>query len=428
MAALTLIVLCSIVGAISIGVHHYEAILRDFGWTNPLHNEATFPEPGPLPYRTYDERVDFIQESVRQSQSHQYHPIVDPTDAYNVFDCPLEPPENYPREYPIMDVLSNWPLLDLEDLTQRDIYQGLCVFDFHKTSHSFLKKQITSYRQAEVPFVVRNDPSALLTTERWNTGNYLFHKLQHKLFYAIMSKLPSMQYWMRTKNHIVPDNFEPPNYSSHLTFQKWYDMAMHNGQVPKSNKYKEHAYLRLDACYNSTAKCDSSYRTNARLSDADFIYQDVPVMNPDNPASDLYLVDKQASRGIQCRFGAKGLVAENHFDNERNIIGVFGGERRYLLGHAKNCRNMNLYPQKHPMERHSKVDWNAPNLTEYPSFANTTINEVVLQAGDLLYLPTYWFHHIVSLNINYQCNTRSGYSVEGDQAIYDCGFFYPFPS
>lgn len=34
---------------------------------------------------------------------------------------------------------------------------------------------------------------------------------------------------------------------------------------------------------------------------------------------------------------------------------------------------------------------------------------------------------VVSLNINYQCNTRSGHTVEYDQTIYDCGFFYEFP-
>ena len=64
----------------------------------------------------------------------------------------------------------------------------------------------------------------------------------------------------------------------------------------------------------------------------------------------------------------------------------------------------------------------------YPDFSKTTINEVVVSAGDVLYLPTYWFHHIISLELNYQCNTRSGYSVEYDQMIYDCGFFYDFPS
>lgn len=107
------------------------------------------------------------------------------------------------------------------------------------------------------------------------------------------------------------------------------------------------------------------------------------------------------------------------------------GERRYLLSHPRNCPNLYLYPQKHPLERHTKIDWSInPNnkWTQFPKFIHATMNECVLQAGDVLYLPTYWFHTIVSLStINYQCNTRSGYSIDYDQIIYDCGFFYDFP-
>lgn len=49
-------------------------------------------------------------------------------------------------------------------------------------------------------------------------------------------------------------------------------------------------------------------------------------------------------------------------------------------------------------------------------------NEVVLQAGDVLYLPQAWFHFIVSLSLNFQCNTRSGHSNNYVSPIHDCGF------
>jgi len=55
-------------------------------------------------------------------------------------------------------------------------------------------------------------------------------------------------------------------------------------------------------------------------------------------------------------------------------------------------------------------------------FRDAMVNEVVLEAGDALYLPTYWFHFIVSLNLNYQCNARSGISYEYQTHIRDCGF------
>lgn len=81
----------------------------------------------------------------------------------------------------------------------------------------------------------------------------------------------------------------------------------------------------------------------------------------------------------------------------------------------------------HPLERHTQVDWFSPDLIKFPNFEHAHANEVVLQAGDIMYLPTYWFHHIVSLSLNYQCNVRSGHSLDYDQDIYDCGFLYPWP-
>jgi ribosomal protein L16 Arg81 hydroxylase len=120
-------------------------------------------------------------------------------------------------------------------------------------------------------------------------------------------------------------------------------------------------------------------------------------------------------------------VSEDHFDNERNFIAVLGGERRYLLSHPNNCKDSYLYPMKHPLERHTQVDWFSPDLTKFPNFEHVHANEVVLQAGDVMYLPTYWFHHIVSLSLNFQCNVRSGHSLDYDQEIYDCGFLYPWP-
>jgi ribosomal protein L16 Arg81 hydroxylase len=83
---------------------------------------------------------------------------------------------------------------------------------------------------------------------------------------------------------------------------------------------------------------------------------------------------------------------------------------------------MSLLPKEHPSGRHSEVDWSDPDLEKFPSFPATRVNEVVLQPGHVLYLPTAWFHYIISLGVNYQCNTRSGKSAGYDDIIHDCGF------
>jgi len=46
--------------------------------------------------------------------------------------------------------------------------------------------------------------------------------------------------------------------------------------------------------------------------------------------------------------------------------------------------------------------------------------QVVQQPGDFLYLPTYYLHYIVSLEQNYQCNTRSGRDGRQTKVINQC--------
>ena len=116
------------------------------------------------------------------------------------------------------------------------------------------------------------------------------------------------------------------------------------------------------------------------------------------------------------------MIAENHFDGSRNAIVVLGGSRRYILAHPDQCENLALFPKGHPSARHSAVDWTNPDLNEYPEFGEAIGNEVVMTPGMVLYLPTTWFHFIVSLEVNFQCNTRSGISDEYADYIHDCGF------
>lgn len=35
----------------------------------------------------------------------------------------------------------------------------------------------------------------------------------------------------------------------------------------------------------------------------------------------------------------------------------------------------------------------------------------MLEAGELLYIPSFWYHYIVSEGFNVQCNARSGLSL-----------------
>lgn len=358
---------------------------------------------------------------VQSLRKNTYRPVSIPTGAnytsYDVFNCPDEPPQNYPYQWNIVDdIISNWPPDDPKPRSQ--VYQGLCVFDYLIDYEKALK-----YRAAELPFVVRNDPNVLQTVERWNTPDYLpslMGNVNHRTEYSVNNHF---MYWQppekdkkrklnlgkRNRTKIkAPSDWTAPTKQMRMKYSEWIKHA--NVSDDKLGPDKEHWYYRLIGC-GGKGTCDEG--------SSEYLFDELPFFQP-KPS--LYMVDPNRQKGIHCRFGMKGVIAENHFDGSRNFIVLLGGERRYILTHPNQCENLALFPKGHPSARHSAVDWSNPDLESYPTFQKARGNEVVMQAGDVMYLPTNWFHYIISLDLNFQCNTRSGVSQEYMQAIHHCGF------
>lgn len=44
-----------------------------------------------------------------------------------------------------------------------------------------------------------------------------------------------------------------------------------------------------------------------------------------------------------------------------------------------------------------QVDFEKPDYNRFPNFENVQGYETFIQPGEVLYIPTYWFHHVESL-------------------------------
>lgn len=45
---------------------------------------------------------------------------------------------------------------------------------------------------------------------------------------------------------------------------------------------------------------------------------------------------------------------------------------------------------------------------QFPNLEETTANEVILRAGEALYVPEHWIHAIVNIGVSAQCNRCVG--------------------
>lgn len=316
-----------------------------------------------------------------------------------IVNCPLIPEVGYPKPYSMIDITNNWNT-DSTEIPPFH-FDSLCHFDFQNQTQL---KQAHVYRDLEVPFVVYNIPQVDEVVKKWNNMDYLGKTLGKK-FYRTESSIDNhFMYWRNAPasflRSVKGKDWKPPTDIVSLQFEQWLEIAVKGQNISLENR--DHKYFRVSSDMGNP-----------------WLFNELPFFKP---VKSLFLVEPREQRGIHCRFGMRSVIAEAHFDGSRNSVVMLGGLRRWILTHPDQCVNMHMLPANHPSGRHSEVDWSKPDIEKFPNFAKLMGNEVILQPGDFLYVPTYWIHYIISLNINFQCNTRSGTHSGYDNYIRTCGF------
>ena len=316
-----------------------------------------------------------------------------------VVQCPLLPADGYPKPYSMIDITNNWNT-DVTDIPPSH-FDSLCHFDFQNETQLH---QAHKYRSAEVPFVMYNIPKVDEVVKKWNNMDYLSKTLGKKFYRTESSANNHFMYWRNAPNAFLRTEkgktWKPPTDIVSLQFEQWLELAVKGQNI--SLEDRNHKYFRVSSDLGNP-----------------WLFKELPFFQP---VKSLFIVDPREQRGIHCRFGMRSVIAEAHFDGSRNAVVMLGGLRRWILSHPDQCVNMHMLPSSHPSGRHSEVDWSKPDIEKFPNFAKLMGNEVILQPGDYLYVPTYWIHYIISLNVNFQCNTRSGTHSGYDSYIRSCGF------
>jgi lysine-specific demethylase 8 len=96
-----------------------------------------------------------------------------------------------------------------------------------------------------------------------------------------------------------------------------------------------------------------------------------------------------------------------HYDNNgcHNLNAQITGRKRCVLYPPSDLPALYPFPPGGPNPAHncSQVDVDAPDLGRFPDFAGASAMEATLEAGDLLFIPAWWFHaflHLGDFNTN----------------------------
>ncbi|MEH1807650.1 cupin-like domain-containing protein [Nostoc sp.] len=100
-------------------------------------------------------------------------------------------------------------------------------------------------------------------------------------------------------------------------------------------------------------------------------------------------------------FGSLGKTTTLHFDQAHNIFTQIRGRKRILLFSPSNY--LSFYPplrESGTYANYSKVNPITPNLELFPRFPWQDQIEVILQPGEMLYIPPLWWHHVTGVDEN----------------------------
>ncbi|KAE8891849.1 hypothetical protein PF005_g3594 [Phytophthora fragariae] len=326
------------------------------------------------------------------------------------YECDLNAEEGckaYPQLFPSAVLFDNWKAENTQ--VPHAIFDSICHFN---VSDPYEFRLAQMFREMEVPFVTYGVPELTAATKLW-TDEYLTEKLSPTAPYKVhVANDTHYMYYEKSKQ--VAGQKDP--YESRWMTYPQFVKAVNDVKLPEElREPHEYYYLML--------------KKNDLLNRAKFIFDDLRFLSVvetehDPRFGDLYIRDLSIAKkhGMRCRLGMRGIIAEGHIDGGFNHISMIRGTKRYVISPPSSCKCLGLMTTGQSA-RHTTFNWS--DTSALPETArNCPAAEVALTAGEVLYLPSFWYHHIVSLDTSIQCNLRSGDVIRNDmkQFLMECGF------
>jgi hypothetical protein len=118
-------------------------------------------------------------------------------------------------------------------------------------------------------------------------------------------------------------------------------------------------------------------------------------------ANPMPLLDPTKERLTSLWLGNRTITAA-HWDLAQNLACVVAGRRRFTLFPPDQLGNLYVGPLDHTLAGQpiSLVDFDRPDLKAHPRFAQAMDHALVaeLEPGDVIYIPSLWWHHVRSLD------------------------------
>lgn len=343
-------------------------------------------------------------------------------EKYRYPDVLSEPPEEggYPELRTLKDIMKDWH--------QDEDFEGILtetLIHFNFSNHEE-RKAAKRFRNAGLPFKVYDIPEIADATAKW-TDAYLTENFQDRQ--RLFQRGPKASGTCQESPNNFFAFFIPKLWNIHLLgLPPTRDNDWNYAMWAEHARYADATELSPDQPHFYWQAGVSAEERYSKSSAWTFITRDLPSFS--STEKNFFLFHPEEQKGIQCRFGERGVVAATHFDGGRNMVAMIHGAKRYILSPPNQCSKLGIFTnKKSPIYRHSLLNFGHIKYLDNESENQMTTEErswlelaskslaveTVLKQGEVLYIPSHWFHYIISVQKSAQCNVRSGIDESGTE-------------
>ena len=121
-------------------------------------------------------------------------------------------------------------------------------------------------------------------------------------------------------------------------------------------------------------------------------------------------------------FGGEGAVTRIHrdMDNSNVYLTELYGNKRVVLFDPKYSDMLYRYP----FGTHTSIDINNPDYEKYPALDKVIGYDCTIEAGDTIFMPSGWWHHIEyrTAGIGFSMRSISPYTSTVLRGLFQVGF------
>lgn len=124
------------------------------------------------------------------------------------------------------------------------------------------------------------------------------------------------------------------------------------------------------------------------------LFEQIPQLKQDFTVPD-YCAIGTTDPVVKIWVGPQNTISTMHTDDKHNLLCQVMGEKLIILASPDDASN--LYAYEGLLNNTSQVDPENLNLDEFPLCEKVKFYKLILKAGEILFLPKLWFHHVRSL-------------------------------